>query len=141
MRDGPLGLRSKRMNELISQLMSQLNVGEDQARGGAGVLFKLVKEKLSSEDFSSVVEKLGDLDGLINGAPQGERGGAGSLLGSLASAVGGEKLGNLASAFSGFKELGLDTEMIGKFISVVFNFIKDRGDESVLGLLKGVLND
>jgi uncharacterized protein YidB (DUF937 family) len=76
------------MNELITQLVSQLGVQEGQAKGGAGLLLKLAQSKLGG-DFSKVSAAVPGLQDLIKSAP--EAGGAGKLLGSLAGALGGEK--------------------------------------------------
>ena len=37
--------------DLLQMLTSQLGVTQDQAEGGAGLLFKMAKEKLGSDDF------------------------------------------------------------------------------------------
>ena len=75
------------MQELIQQLVSQLGVQDGQAKGGAGLLFKLAKDKLGDADFGQITDAVGNVDDLIGAAPK--VGGAGGLLGSIASAVGG----------------------------------------------------
>ena len=40
--------------ELIDQLTKSLGVSENQAQGGAGLLFKLAKDKLGAGDFSKI---------------------------------------------------------------------------------------
>ena len=76
------------MNELIQQLVSQLGVNPDQAKGGAGSLFKMVQSKLGG-DFSKITQALPAVTDLIKAAPA--EGGASKLLGGLASAIGGGK--------------------------------------------------
>ena len=78
------------MNELIAQLVQQLGVQESQAKGGAGLLFKLAQSKLGG-DFSKVAEALPGVQDLIKSAP--EQGSAAKLLGGLAGALGGGKAG------------------------------------------------
>ena len=56
------------MNELIAQLVGQLGINESQAGGGAGLLFKLAKEKLGG-DFSKVTGALPGVAELIQKAP------------------------------------------------------------------------
>ena len=56
------------MNELIQQLVSQLGVNPDQAKGGAGLLFKMVQSKLGG-DFSKVAQAMPEVTGLIKAAP------------------------------------------------------------------------
>ena len=74
------------MNELIQQLVSQLGVNPDQAKGGAGLLFKVAQSKLGG-DFSKITQALPAVTDLIKAAPA--EGGASKLLGGLASAIGG----------------------------------------------------
>lgn len=127
------------MNELITQLVSQLGIQEGQAKGGAGLLLKLAQSKLGG-DFAKVSAAVPGLQDLIQSAP--ESGGAAKLLGGLAGALGGGKaegLGDLASLAAGFGRLKLDPQMIGKFVPVILAFVKSKGGEDVVKLLTGVL--
>jgi hypothetical protein len=124
------------MNELIAQLVKQLGVQEGQAKGGAGLLFKLAQQQLGG-DFSQIAGKLGGVEDLIKSAPQA--GGAASLLGGLAKAVGGEKLGGLAQLAGGFSQLKLDQKMIGQFIPIVLNFVQSKAGQQAMATLAGVL--
>ncbi len=127
------------MNELITQLVSQLGVQEGQAKGGAGLLLKLAQSKLGG-DFSKVSAAVPGLQDLIKSAP--EAGGAGKLLGSLAGALGGGKAGglaDLASLAGGFSQLKLDPQMISKFVPVILSFVQSKGGQEAVKLLAGVL--
>ena len=127
------------MNELIQQLVAQLGVNSDQAKGGAGLLFKMAQSKLGG-DFSKVTQALPDVKELINAAPA--EGGASKLLGGLAAAIGGSKGGGLASLASlagGFSQLKLDPGMIGKFAPVVLSFLQGKVGKDVAALVAGVL--
>ena len=125
--------------ELIQMLMSQLGIGEEQAKGGAGLIFKLVKEKLGSDEFSQIQEAIPGIDNLISSAPKS--GGIASAIGGLASKLGGgsKQLGNLASLVGGFKKLNLDSGMIGKFIPLVISFVQSKGGDSITGIIEKVL--
>lgn len=122
------------MQELIAQLVQQLGVQEGQAKGGAGLLFKLAQSKLGG-DFSKVSQALPGIDGLIKDAPQA--GGAAKLIGGLLGAVGGKAggLGDLASLASGFSQLKLDKGMVAKFVPVILGFVQTKGAGEVVGLL------
>jgi hypothetical protein len=125
--------------ELIQELVSQLGIQPDQAKGGAGLLFKLVQSKLGG-DFSKVSAALPGVAELIKSAPQ--TGGAAKLLGGLASALGGtkgESLAGLASLAGGFSNLKLDAGMIGKFVPVILSFIQSKAGKEIQALVAGVL--
>ena len=127
------------MNELIELLVKQLGVNSDQAKGGAGLLFKMVQGKLGG-DFSKITQAVPAVTGLIKDAPA--EGGAAKLLGGLASALGGSKgggLADLASLADGFSQLKLDPGMIGKFVPVVLSFLQGKVGKDVLDLVAGAL--
>ena len=125
--------------ELLQMLTSQLGVSEEQAQGGAGLLFKMAKEKLGADEFAQVASAVPNIENLISSAP--EAGGVSAALGGLASSLGGGagQLGNLASLAGGFKNLNLDSGMVGKFIPVVMNFVQLEGGDTIKNILEKVL--
>ena len=125
--------------EIIELLTNNLGLEEGQAKGGAGLLFNLAKEKLGDESFSQVAQHVPGIDNLLAAAPKS--GGIGGALGGMASSLGGGagKLGNLASLAGGFSKLGLDSGMIGKFMPIILSYIQGKGGEGVKDLLQGVL--
>jgi len=125
--------------EILNMLTDQLGVTEEQAKGGAGAVFNLAKEKLGDANFSKVAEAVPGMDDLLGAAPAS--GGLGGMIGGLASKLGGGagKLGSLASLAGGFKGLGLDSGMVGKFIPIILTFVQSKGGDSIKSLLAGVL--
>jgi hypothetical protein len=138
--------------ELIQQLVSSLGVNEDQAKGGAGLLFNLAKDKLGAGDFQQLTDKIPGVSDLLGAAPAPSAaasagGGMMGALGGVASSLGagglGDKLGglgNLANLASGFSQLGLSSDMIGKFVPVVLSFVQNQGGDSMKGLLEKVMS-
>jgi hypothetical protein len=63
---------------LIQQLVSQLGVQEGQARGGAGLLFKLAKDRLGSGEFSQIAQKVPGAEELSKEAPK-----SGGMMGAM----------------------------------------------------------
>ena len=138
--------------ELIQQLVSSLGVNEDQAKGGAGLLFNLAKDKLGAGDFQQITDKIPGISDLLGAAPTpSTTASAGDsvmgALGSAAAALGagglGDKLGglgNLASLASGFSQLGLSSDMVGKFAPVVLSFVQSQGGDGIKDLLEKVLS-
>jgi hypothetical protein len=131
--------RSNDMNELISKLMEQLGVREEQAKGGAGLLLKLAQSQLGA-DFSKIAGVLPGVQELIDNAP--DVGGASKLLSGLAGALGGggKDLAGLASLAGGFKNLDLDTGMIAKFAAVLMEFLKGKGIPEIVEQLSEALS-
>lgn len=138
------------MQELIGQLVSGLGVNEGQAKGGAGMLFQLAKDKLGGNEFSQLSSSLPGMDELLQAAPSigngGGGGGGGGLLGKIMSLFGGKSgggslggLGGLASLAGGFSQLGLDAGMVGKFVPIVMSFVQQQGGDQAKGLLEQAL--
>jgi len=138
--------------ELIQQLVSSLGVNEDQAKGGAGLLFNLAKDKLGAGDFQQLTDKIPGVSDLLGAAPAPSTaasagGGMMGALGGIASSLGagglGDKmggLGDLANLASGFSQLGLSSDMVGKFVPVVLSFVQNQGGDSMKGLLEKVMS-
>lgn len=122
------------MNELVAELVKQLGVQENQAQGGAGLLFKLAQSKLGA-DFGKVAEVVPGVQDLIATAP--EPGGAAKMLGGLAGAFGGKAggLADLASLTGGFGQLKLDPSMVGKFVPLILSFVQGKGGQAVMQML------
>lgn len=125
--------------ELIEQLTQNLGINENQAKGGAGLIFKLAQEKLGDGEFSQLASVVPAVSNLIGEAPQ-PGGGLASALGGLAGAMGGGgQLANMAALAGGFGQLGLNPAMVSQFVPIILSFVQDRGGEQVKGLLAGVL--
>lgn len=126
--------------ELIEMLTNTLGVKEDAAKGGAGLILGLAKQKLGEKDFSQVSKQIPDINGILNAAPEVGGGMLGSL-GKMASGLGGTagQLGTLASLAGGFSKLGMDSGMIGKFIPIILSFVQSKGGEGVKALLEKAL--
>ncbi len=128
--------------ELIGQLIESLGVSEDQAKGGAGLLLKLAQDALGGGEFAQIAENVSGIDDILAAAPSEGSGGLMGVIGGLMSSFGGGSgnLGALASLAGGFDKLGLDSGMIGKFVPILLDFVRDRGGDGVAGLLGKVLS-
>lgn len=123
---------------LISLLTGQLGVSETQAKGGAGSLFNYAKGKLSEADFSKVAKAVPGIGDYLDAAPKS--GGVAGALGGASSPLGGKKEAGGIMALAGqFAQLGLGTDMIGKFVPVIVSYVKSSGGDAVAGLLAGAL--
>ena len=117
--------------ELVDLLTKNLGVSQAQAQGGAGLLFKQAKEKLSGGDFAKVAGAVPGIDSLIGAAPTG------GILGGLGKMFGGG--GGLANLAGGFSKLGLDSSMIGKFVPIILSFVQSKGGDVVKNILQKAL--
>ena len=126
--------------ELIQQLTQSLDVDETQAKGGAGLIFKMAKEQLGDGDFATVASAVPGISNLIGEAPAGGKGLAGAM-GGLAGAMGGGggQLANMAALAGGFTQLGLNPAMASKFVPIILSFVQNKGGDGVKNILAGVL--
>lgn len=124
--------------DLIEELISKLGINADQARGGAGLLFKLAQEHLGA-DFATISDLMPQVQEWIGQAP--ETGKLAGALGGIAGAFGGraQGLGKLADIAEGFSSLGLDQSSIDDFGSIIMDVLKAKGGEGVADLLSSVL--
>lgn len=125
--------------ELINQLVNSLGISEEQAGGGAGLIFNFAKEKLGG-DFSQITNSIPEVTNLMDKAPK-ENGGLGGMLGGITSSLGGSlgDAGDLMSLAGGFSKLNLDSDLIGKFVPIILSFVQGKGGDAVKNLLAGVL--
>ena len=124
---------------LVDLLSSQLGVSKDQAQGGAGSIFQLAKKNLGSADFSSIAKAVPGMDKMMGAAPKTEK--KSSTLGGISSMMGGSsnKLQGLAGLAGSFKSLGMSGDMVGKFTPIILDYVKNKGGEGTMNLLKSAL--
>ncbi|MEJ2656465.1 MAG: DUF2780 domain-containing protein [Desulfobacterales bacterium] len=122
---------------LVDLLSSKLGVTKEQAAGGAGSIFQLAKQNLSVEDFSSIAKAVPGIDQMMGAAPKTE--GSSSSLGGVSSMMSSNKLGGMAGLTSSFEKLGLSGDMVSKFTPIILDYVKNKGGEHVMNLLKGAL--
>ena len=115
---------------------------EEQAKGGAGLLFQLAKDKLGDSEFAQVADCVPGMSSLLQAAPAEDSGGMMGALGGLATAALGEKasgLGSLLSLAGGFSKLDLSSDMIAQFLPIILSYVQSQGGDGVKGLLEQVL--
>jgi len=132
--------------QLVGLLTDQLDVTEKQAKAGSGSLFKMAKDTLSEEDFGKIAEGLPGIDELIQSAPEapepkGVKGGLSEKIGGVTKELGqmketAENVDRLAKVKDQFDKLGMEGDMVSKFIPVLLDYVEKEGGESVMNLLK-----
>lgn len=126
---------------LVGILVQQLGITQQQATGGAGSIFSMAQQSMSPSSFGQVSQAVPGMSQLLSAAPAlgGSTSGAGSLMGSAASALGGGSLGNMAALASSFQSLGMDSGMMSQFIPVILQYVQGQGGSTTMGLLQGAL--
>ena len=124
---------------LVSLLAQNLGVTTEQAEGGAGAILNAASKNMSSDEFTQVTDALPEVASLVENASasdsgSGSSGGLSSLLGNSQSSL--SSLAGLASTFS---DLGLSSDMIGKFTSVILEYAQSEGGSEIASLLKAAL--
>jgi len=122
---------------LADLLSSQLGVTRNQAEGGAGSIFQLAKQNLTAEDFSSIAKAVPGIGQMMSAAPKVE--GSSGSLGGISSMMGSNKLAGMAGLKSSFEKLGLNEDMVSKFTPIILDYVKNKGGEHAMNLLKGAL--
>ena len=121
--------------DLVSMLTQNLGVTQQQAKGGAGAIFDYAKGKLSADDFSKVAAAVPGMDSLLSAAPAA--GGAASSLSKLSGGAGSP--GGLSSLAEPFSKLGMNPDMVGKFVPEILSYVKSSGGDAVMKILQGAL--
>jgi hypothetical protein len=125
--------------ELIQQLAQGLNINEEQAQGGAGLIFKMAQEKLAGGEFAQIADAVPGIGNLIDTAPQ-EGSGLAGMIGGLAGAMGASgNLANLAALAGGFSQLGLNPGIASQFVPIILSFVQNQGGDGIKDILAGVL--
>jgi hypothetical protein len=124
--------RAQDSSDLINLLMSGADVSETQAKGGAGALFEMAKEKLPVDDFSKVAAVVPGMDNLLAAVPglAPKR----SMLGAAAI-----KLSGNAKVLAVFKKLGIDESKVALFTPILVSYIENKGGKELGGILAGAL--
>ena len=144
---GTAAIASADMSQLISTLMNNLDVSKEQGTGGAGAVFASAKDKMNPADFLKVSDALPGIDDLIAAAPKisGSSGsattGVSSMVGGLSGSKGAaaQSLGGLSNLADAFSQLGLDSDMVGKYVDTILQFANSEGGKGVMNLLKNAL--
>jgi hypothetical protein len=124
---------------LVGLLTQKLGITEEQAKGGAGAIFNMAKQKLSTQDFGTVADAVPEMDDLLKAAPA--TGGLGGAIGGKMPSLGGsaQELGGLASLSGSFSGLGLQSDMANKFVPIILSYVESKGGGTAKNILASVL--
>lgn len=127
--------------DLTALLTQNLGITDQQAQGGAGLIFKMAQSALGAGDFQKLASAVPGIDGMLKQAPDaggGLMGAVGGLLGGLGG--GASQLGNMAQLAEGFSKLKLSPEMVSRFVPMIMQFLQQQnGGAELKTLLDRVL--
>lgn len=124
---------------LVDILVHRLGVSPQQALGGAGAIFQAAKGNMNPQAFASLSESIPGMGTMLGAAPS--LSGAASLGGmsSMMGGAGGGSSGGLAALAGSFQQLDLSPDMVGKFIPVITNYVKQSSGQASAQLLQSAL--
>lgn len=127
------------MNDLVSQLVGQLGISEQQAQGGTGALLKAAQERMDPAEFDQLLGAVPGVRELLQAAPQHSA--TGGLLSGIASMIGGEQsdMAQATRLLTAFGSLNLGKDEIMKFVPIVVDYLKTHGGESIVDDLRAAL--
>ena len=120
-------------SKLIGSLVDKFGVSEEQAKGGAGAVFKEAKNNMSPGDYSQLLSSVPGIDSLISKAPQ-----VGGMAGKASSLLGGSA-GSMTGLADSFSKLGLAPDMVNQFVPIIMNYVQSEGGKQAMTLLKSAL--
>ena len=126
---------------LVSLLTNQLDVTTKQAEGGAGTIFKAAKENMTKNDFAALAEKVPEATSLLSYAPEIQDTQS-SLVKRASSLLGdaGSKINSANQILEGFKDLGLNQDMVQKFTPIITDYVKEKAGNMTMELFQSALS-
>ncbi|MCK9608942.1 MAG: DUF2780 domain-containing protein [Methylomonas sp.] len=124
---------------LVNMLVNQLGVNSQQAMGGAGSIFSLAQQRMNPGDFMQLSGSVPGMNQYLSAVPQPSS--SSLLFGSAANLMGDQAggLGNLAALAGSFQSLGMNTNLIGRFVPVVLQYVQGQSGPAAMSLLQSAL--
>jgi hypothetical protein len=122
------------MQDFIKMVVDNLGTDEKTARSATGGILGLIQQHADKGDTDELIGKLPGAADLLKESA----GGGGGLLGGIASQLGsaiGGGAGTALNVAGVLKGSGLDSGMIGQFVSLFFNFAKQKAGQELVGRL------
>ncbi|WP_417761807.1 DUF2780 domain-containing protein [Shewanella sp.] len=121
-------------SDLVSSVMSQLNLNQHQAEGGLGSLLTMAQSSLSNDDFSQITDAIPNANSLLAATPSVDSQSGLSGLLSQAGNVGSSLQGS-AMVYDAFAKLGISKEMIAPMVDILKNYLQSQGGADTASLL------
>lgn len=124
---------------LVDTLVRQLGVSQQQAMGGAGAIFQVAQGNMNPQAFSTLSQSIPGMNNMLGAAPAMPA--APGLTGGLTSMMGNANntLGSAAALAASFQQLNLSPDMVGQFIPVITNYVRQTSGRVTADLLQSAL--
>lgn len=121
---------------LTDILAQQLGVSQQQALGGAGAIFQAAQVNMAPEAFSTLSQSLPGMSSMLEAAPvvQSPLSGLSGMMGNA-----GGTLNSAASLATSFQQLNLSPDMIGQFMPIVTDYVRNTSGQATADLLRSAL--
>lgn len=120
---------------LVDILVHRLGVSPQQALGGAGALFQAAQGSMNPQAFAALSKSIPGMDTMLGAAPNMSGvSGLSSVMGDSNSSLGG-----VAALAGSFQQLNLSPDMVGKFIPVVTDYVKQASGQATANLFQSAL--
>lgn len=125
---------------LTDILMNQLGVSQQQALGGAGAIFQAAKTNMDPQAFTNLSQSVPGMNEMLSAAPKMSNS-MSNVTSGISSMMGdaNNTLGSMASLAASFKQLNLSPDMVGQFIPVVTDYVRNTSGQAMANLLQSAL--
>lgn len=125
---------------LTDILTRQLGISQQQALGGAGAIFQVAQASMTPQAFSALSQSLPGMNAMLSAAPVMRS----PILGlneHVSSMIGGAgtTLNSAASLAASFQQLNLAPEMVGQFIPIMTDYVRNTSGQVTVDLLRSAL--
>ena len=126
---------------LLSVLTSNLNISEEQAKGGLGSIMQYAKQNANAETFSALSEQIPGLESLLSAVPDISNVQQDGISGLLTKAAEhSESLKAINDVKQQFEALGLSPDMIVSFIKQASVYLDTEQGQQAKALLSKALS-
>lgn len=121
---------------LVDILAHRLGVSQQQALGGAGAIFQLAQNKMAPDAFTAMARSIPGMEQMLGAAPP-----MSNLSSGLSSLMGDQNntLGSVAALAASFQQLDLAPDMVGQFIPIITNYVRQASGDATASLLQSAL--
>ncbi|MGE0489402.1 MAG: DUF2780 domain-containing protein [Vulcanimicrobiota bacterium] len=124
------------ISDFIASASRSLDLDQGTAENATSGLLSALQKQVAQGDFQELLNQVPGAADLVQ-SPEGVGAGFGSLMGAAAGALGGDKVAGLTQLVSALSGSGLDADKAPSFLSMFFEFVKQKAGEQLASRLAG----